>query len=608
MKRPVQITVYHLVRLALLYIRQSTEGQVLRNLGSAASQRAQQEYAEAYGWPPDKIKVIDCDLGLSGTGAQHRPGYLQLLDDVRRGLVGAIFVSDATRAGRDAIEWFMLLERCRRHNVLVIANGKVHDPRDDADMLTMRLIATIGEHENNMRRDSMVRARYAEAKRGKAVSRPPSGYIAQPGGTWVKDPDAAAGAAISAVFREFRRWRSLMRTIQALQVQQIMLPRRREQTLDWVEPTLSRVARMLHNPAYKGEYVYGRTRVDISKEKGPMNRPATRPADPDEQVVTIQDHHESYVTPAEFDEIQEILKANGPSPSPIRHPLGHGRALLQGGRVRHALHERLAMIVHYGQPRLDGVHPYRYICPGDHNAGGRGCISVLGLQLDAAVADAVHTKVQLPSVAALRDAWEQAKSDERGELACRMMECNRLRQEVARLKLKHDNAEPENRLVTADIESQLEAAMRELQRAEIRATEEPASPPLFDDEGFEELTSLCADFGALWSTPTTEHRDRKEIVRILVRHVIIDDYRPEEIQARIVWADGSADTPLLVKRTKYAHRIATQLAEQGVKPREIAQRLNEMKLRTAKNNPWTDATVREIFWSRRDREAKKRNA
>src|SRR4051794_27426025 len=60
------ITPKHLRRLAVIYIRQSSETQVQQNTGSTEYQRSLAAVAQSYGWPDSQIKVLDEDLGRSG--------------------------------------------------------------------------------------------------------------------------------------------------------------------------------------------------------------------------------------------------------------------------------------------------------------------------------------------------------------------------------------------------------------------------------------------------------------------------------------------------------------------------------------------------------------
>src|SRR5437868_4391611 len=91
------ITPGHLARKALIYVRQSTPGQVERNTGSQALQREQVELARAYGWPDDLIEVIDEDLGKSGSATDRRTGWQRMLDRIATHEVGCVFSVNITR-------------------------------------------------------------------------------------------------------------------------------------------------------------------------------------------------------------------------------------------------------------------------------------------------------------------------------------------------------------------------------------------------------------------------------------------------------------------------------------------------------------------------------
>src|SRR5258706_11686564 len=121
----------HLARLAVIYIRQSTERQVLHNEGNRQYQEEQRQLAVRYGWLPDMVRVISRDLGMSGL-RPDRPGYLELLELIRDGLVGALFISDVTRAGREERAWFDLIALLIKYDVLLVKNGVVTDPQDES--------------------------------------------------------------------------------------------------------------------------------------------------------------------------------------------------------------------------------------------------------------------------------------------------------------------------------------------------------------------------------------------------------------------------------------------------------------------------------------------
>ena len=66
------ITPQHLIRKAVIYIRQSTPHQALSHQESLRLQYALTERARALGWAAEAIEVIDTDVGHSAASALHR--------------------------------------------------------------------------------------------------------------------------------------------------------------------------------------------------------------------------------------------------------------------------------------------------------------------------------------------------------------------------------------------------------------------------------------------------------------------------------------------------------------------------------------------------------
>src|SRR5262245_17832340 len=146
----IKIPARYLARIAVIYVRQSTQHQVDHNEGSRRFQLEQRTLARRFGWRPDMILVISKDLGLSGMRAD-RPGYLEMLALIRGGQVGAIFISDTSRAGREERAWFDLLELLVEHDVLLFKNGVLTDPHDESQAFVTKIEAVIARRENQIR-------------------------------------------------------------------------------------------------------------------------------------------------------------------------------------------------------------------------------------------------------------------------------------------------------------------------------------------------------------------------------------------------------------------------------------------------------------------------
>src|SRR3982751_2171693 len=95
-----KIADHHLNRQACIYLRQSTPGQVRFNQESTERQYQLGTKASGLGWSPDRIRVLDRDLGQSGKDITNRDDFKTLVNDVAMGTVGAVFAIEVSRLAR----------------------------------------------------------------------------------------------------------------------------------------------------------------------------------------------------------------------------------------------------------------------------------------------------------------------------------------------------------------------------------------------------------------------------------------------------------------------------------------------------------------------------
>lgn len=100
---------HHLDRLAMVYVRQSTQHQVLEHRESTARQYALTDRANAFGWPRDRIEVIDDDQGVSGSSIVGREGFQRLLAEISADRVGIVLGLEMSRLARSCKDWHTLL-------------------------------------------------------------------------------------------------------------------------------------------------------------------------------------------------------------------------------------------------------------------------------------------------------------------------------------------------------------------------------------------------------------------------------------------------------------------------------------------------------------------
>jgi DNA invertase Pin-like site-specific DNA recombinase len=147
MSEAVKITLSHLARMAIVYLRQSSAAQVEHNRESTDRQYAWVNKAGDLGWPADKVVVIDEDLGVSGSGAVARSGFARLTAEVALGHVGLVLGLEVSRLARNNADWYRLIDLCGLSNTLIGDADGIYHPALFNDRLLLGLKGTMSEAE-----------------------------------------------------------------------------------------------------------------------------------------------------------------------------------------------------------------------------------------------------------------------------------------------------------------------------------------------------------------------------------------------------------------------------------------------------------------------------
>jgi DNA invertase Pin-like site-specific DNA recombinase len=118
-ERPVKIQRRHLERLAIVYVRQAHPQQVQRHRESAQVQANLQQRADAWGWPAERIRVLDGDQGCSGTTTAGRDDFAWLLSEIALGHVGLVLGFQINRLAREDEACCRLIKVCATFDTLL---------------------------------------------------------------------------------------------------------------------------------------------------------------------------------------------------------------------------------------------------------------------------------------------------------------------------------------------------------------------------------------------------------------------------------------------------------------------------------------------------------
>jgi DNA invertase Pin-like site-specific DNA recombinase len=584
----------HLARKAMLYVRQSSAFQVIHNQESSKLQYAMQARLRELGFT--EIEVVDEDLGRSAAGTVARSGFERMVAEVSLGRVGAVAAREVSRFARNSREWQQLVEVCRIVDTVLIDQETVYAPRAGNDRLLLGLKGSLNEYELDLLRQRSLEARRAMARRGELIVIAPVGYRKGEDHRLEKDPDRRVQEAIVLVFDQFERIGSVRQTLLWFHEHGLQLPAvtPRGETY-WRRPIYGTLYQVLTNPAYGGAYAYGKSERG-TRYVGGEARKCDRKKPRDQWFVLIPNTHEGYVDWERFERIQGAIHANHSVASGHHGAARKGSAVLAGLlRCRRCAAK---LTVHYtGQ----GRDIARYAC---HRAwldkGLPRCISFGGTRVDAVVADEVLRVLQPAAIEAaiLAHRDEAKKQDEVREALERDLEAARYA--ATRAQRQYDASDPENRLVTDELERRWNQALERVRETEQRIEQHCGSQREEPAPTLQEFSVLADRLEELWQQNDTDARLRKRIVRSLIHEVVVDvDNAASEIVLVIHWK-GGLHTDVRVPRrrrgqssthTAPAILDAVRSLVRICPDPFIANVLNRNGLRTGRGNFWTRERV-----------------
>src|SRR6201997_5374901 len=465
-----KITSSHLSRAAVIYVRQSTLAQLERNTESTARQYDLVNRARQLGWPREAIRVVDADLGISGSVTGQRAGFEGLVAEVALGQVGIILALEASRLARDNAAWYRLLDLAGVCDTLVADADGIYHPALFTDRLVLGLMVIMAESELHVLRARLEGGIKNKAARGELRRGLPVGLVWGEGDGEIRfHPDEAVTGVIAAVFGQFAVCGSVRATWLWLRAQGLRWPLQQAVYLHgtpgeitWVEPTYHAVHTTLTHPAYAGAYVYGRTRDERYLGPDGALRTRRRKLPRDQWEVLIPDHHPGFTDWETYQANQARIGANTrPQASrPGTCAVREGAALLQGLATCGTCGRKLAIF--YAGPAKCVPN---YYCQGSAElVDGRGArhMSVGGQGIDPARAAAFLAALQPAALQACLQAAEQLEAGHDAALDQHRRQVEQARYHAARAERRYRAVDPDNRLVARGLEREWETALREL--------------------------------------------------------------------------------------------------------------------------------------------------
>ncbi len=595
----------HLEKPAYIYIRQSTMGQVRHHQESTERQYGLKNMALKLGWPAGTIRILDRDLGTSGAQITGRKDFKELVADVSMRKVGAVFALEVSRLARSCTDWHRLLELCANTDTLIIDEDGCYNPADFNDQLLLGLKGTMSQAELHFLRARLLGGKLNKAKKGELKTPLPVGLVYDDGGRTVFDPDDEVRHTIRMLFAFFRETGSGYGVVHGFAKKGLRFPKRAyggawDGRLVWGRLTESRVLGVLKNPSYAGVYVFGRYQSVKEMAIDGTIRTKSVPVPMSDWRVTIKDHHEAYITWDEYIHNQTILEKNRTNGEEtlVSGPAREGKALLQGLLVCGTCGRRLT-VRYKGN---GGIYP-TYECNWRRREGltTSSCLHIRCGLIDEPVSTRILEVIEPKQIdIALKALEELERRDNVIDRQWRMR-IDRAEYETQLAQRRYEAVDPDNRLVAASLEKGWNEALinveetkkdfAEHQRKEhITATKEQKA----------KLRSLARDLPRLWKSSTTQAKDRKRILRLLIKDITVEKLpEPKRIMLHLRWYGGACEDipitllPSIADQLRYPKEIIEKVKglAKDLTGAEIARELNRQGILSAKGKPFTASMI-----------------
>ena len=600
-----KIKEHHLNRDACVYVRQSTREQVEKHPESIKLQCGLEKRAREFGW--NNVRIIDEDLGKTGSGEVERSGFARLLLEVCDGKIGAVFALEASRLARNGREWHTLLEMCGHRETLIIDHSSVYNPQHPDDRLLLGMKGSISEMELNTLRVRLLESIKQKAARGEYFNVIAVGYVRVGKDAIEKDPDIRVQEAIKFVFDKFREFLSIRQVKIWFNQEKIKLPvvvyEGGERRIAWELPGHNTIRSILVNPVYAGAYSYGKTGTEIRIENGVKRKIRGKRKERKDWILLVN-RHEGYITWEEHEHFMKIIEQNAGG---ARAKIGRGATKKGSGLLSGLLrcgHCGRKLYTHYS-PGKGSSATYMCRMRGD---GGKICTVISGFQADRAVSETVLDVLSPTGAEAACEAMRRMTEKRYAIIRNKEMEIEQARYEAGRARRQYDRVDPENRLVASELERRWNEALRAVNVLEEELHHLKSEHAVNENMREEEFASLCEDLNAVWNHPRSDVTIKKNIIRTVIKEIIVS-IRGNTVRLVVHWEGDDHTEIVFQKRNVVDLRKTSEATEKIIKElsryqtdEQIAFYLNRLGKKTAEGHSWTRVRVTS-FRNKRDIDA-----
>jgi recombinase/recombinase-like zinc beta ribbon protein len=359
-------------------------------------------------------------------------------------------------------------------------------------------------------------------------------------------------------------------------------------SFEWRPIRYRNVISILKNPFYAGVYAYGKSEKRTTIVDGRARKSYGHHKPISAWEVFIKDHHESYISWAEYERNQALLAGNAYGRVGDTKSGRGGRALLAGLICCARCGRRLSVLYTGRYPRPI----YRCEQP-NVQLGQRRCLSVAGKRIDEAIATEMLRAVAPMAIEAAEEAERMLRDEDQDRRRIAELELQQAQYDASLAERRYAACDPDNRLIAAQLEKAWETALQRVERCRERLDRMQISDI---NDVRPDFTGLADDLLAAWKAPRTTMRTRQRLVRALITEIIVDiDEAAGEILLVIHWKGGQHSELRVRKPRTGEHGCNTPKQALAVmrsmagrwSDQDIAASLNRMGMPTGQGKTWT---------------------
>ena len=267
-------------KIAGIYIRVSTEDQAREGFSLGEQE---EKLRQLCSFKDFQVYKVYQDRGISAKDMEHRPGFQEMMDDMRKGKINYIVAYKLDRVTRSVRDLEQLIDELEKYNCYLICE------RDDVNTSTangrffVRMLTVLSQLEIEVVSERTKFGMNGAIKAGHLPGKCPLGYYRDKDKVVKIDP--ITSQVVKRIFKMYLEGKSYYRISEIFNDEKVLYPRDKE----WTEASIRTI---VNNQIYVGDYIRNKT------------------SDNEAERVVYENVVAPIITRAEWEEVQKQKEKN----------------------------------------------------------------------------------------------------------------------------------------------------------------------------------------------------------------------------------------------------------------------------------------------------------